>query len=419
MDIISSALDWYAALPSSVMILVSIFLVAWLLARLSVGEALKCSIYIAAAMVCMSALTGMFSDEAVPALQLIVEKLGLSFDVVDMGIAGAYSNVLFSLPFYSILLVVGLAVNFVMIMLKLTDTFDVDVFNYSVWALASCYVYAITENVILAIIAFAINEIIVLKLADITAPTIQEAYGLEGVSIPHGNGVIFAPVGMAVNYVIEKIPPLAKIDWSPETIEERFGGLVQPSTIGFVMGIIFGIAAGYGFGDTMYLALTFAGFMIAFPRIENILIEGITPIADGMRETCEKRFNRTFYIGLDAAILVGMPDVMATGILLTPVMVLLAFILPGNRVLPLADIAIAAPFLISCAMPFCKKNIFRGFIAGIIVLIITLYVCSFTAEWYTASAALCGMPFDAVSTSIGICSSWPAAILGWIATLFA
>ncbi|HBG3383154.1 TPA: PTS galactitol transporter subunit IIC, partial [Clostridioides difficile] len=105
------------------------------------------------------------------------------------------------------------AVNVIMILTKLTDTFDVDVFNYSVWALASSYVWAITGNVVLAIVAFVINEVVVLKFADFTAPAIQKAYGLDGISIPHGNAVIFAPIGIAVNWVIERIPVLARIDW--------------------------------------------------------------------------------------------------------------------------------------------------------------------------------------------------------------
>ena len=69
-----------------------------------------------------------------------------------------------------------------------------------------------------------------------------------------------------MNWVIEKIPALAKIDWSPETIEEKFGGLVQPSTIGFVMGVVFGIFAKYDFGNCLQLGGTIAAFMIIFPR---------------------------------------------------------------------------------------------------------------------------------------------------------
>ena len=357
-------MSWYAALPAAVMVMIGIFLVGLLLARLKVLDALRSAIYVAAAIVGMNAMVGMFSSAATPVLQLVVESTGLKLDIVDLGVGSSYASVLFPLSFYSILLVVGLLVNVAMILLKLTDTFDVDVFNYSVWALAASYVWVITGNIPLAILAYAINEVIVLKFADLTAPAIEKAYGLDGVSIPHGNAVIFAPVGMFVNWVIEKIPALAKIDWSPEKIEERFGGMVSPSTIGFVMGIVLGVAGGKDFGQTLLLGITIAAFMIVFPRVENILVEGITPVADGMREICTKKFNRDLHIGLDAAILIGMPDVMATGILVTPFILLLAFVLPGNRVMPMADLAIAAPFLISCCMPYCKKNIFRGLIAG-------------------------------------------------------
>ena len=95
------------------------------------------------------------------------------------------------------------------------------------------------------------------------------------------------------------------------------------------------------FGECVELAATIAAFMILFPKMLGTLIEGIQPVADGMRETTEKFLHRQLNIGLDAAILVGMPDVMATGILLVPVVILLAFTLPGNRVMPLADLAIA------------------------------------------------------------------------------
>lgn len=418
MEFLMGALEWYSALPASVMVMIGIFLVALLLARQKAGAALRAAIYVAAAVVAMGALVGMFSGAATPILQEVVKSTGLKLDVIDLGVGSSYSNVLFPLSFYSILLVVGLGVNALMIVLKLTDTFDVDVFNYSVWALASSYVLVITENIILAIVAFVIYEIVVLKFADWTAPAIQEAYGLDGVSIPHGNAVIFAPVGMAVNWVIEKIPPLAKIDWSPEKIEERFGGFASPSMIGFVMGIILGIAGKQSFGQSLLLGVTIAAFMIVFPRVENVLVEGITPVADGMRDLCAKKFHRELNIGLDAAILIGMPDIMAAGILVTPVILLLAFILPGNHVLPMADLAIAAPFLISCCLPFCKRNIFRGFIAGIVVMIIALYICTFTADWYTAAAALNGLPFESTSTTLGICSSWVAWLIGLVFSIF-
>lgn len=418
MDLFMSAINWYGALPSAVMIAIGIFLVAVIVGRLKILEALKAAIYVGGGMIGINTMTGMFAGAVAPVLSTVVTNLGLNLDVLDLGIGSMQASVTFPMNFYAILLPIGLAVNLVMIFTKLTDTFDVDIFNYFVWSLSAGFIMVLTGNLAFAIVAFIITEVVCLKLADITQPAIEKAYGLVGVSIPHGNAVVFAPIGMAVNAVIEKIPALAKIDWSPEFIEQKFGGLVQPSTIGFVVGIGFGIAGGLDFGGTVNLAITIAAFMIIFPKVLGTLIEGVQPVADGMREVTEKKLNRDLHIGLDAAVLVGMPDVMATGILLTPVTLLLAFILPGNRVVPMADLAIACPFLISCCMPFCKKNIFRGFICGIIVMTVALYVCTFTAEAYTAIAAMNGLPFETVSTSLGGSSTWLSAIFAAIGSMF-
>lgn len=418
MSYFMNAMNWYAALPSAVMIMIGIFLIGLALARLKPMNALKSSIYVAAGMIGLNTMVGMFAGAAVPALTTIINSTGMKLDIIDLGIGSVQSYVTFPLKFYALVLPIGLAVNVIMILLKLTNTFDVDIFNYFVMSLTSAFVYGTTENVGMALLGFVITEVVILKFADFTASAIQEAYGLDGVSIPHGNAVVFAPVGIAVNWVIEKIPVLRKIDWSPETIEEKFGGLVQPSTIGFVMGVVFGIFAKYNFGNCLQLGVTIAAFMIIFPKVLGTLIEGIQPVADGMRETTEKILHRQLNIGLDAAILVGMPDVMATGILLVPFVILLAFILPGNRVMPLADLAIACPFLISCCMPYCKKNIFRGFVTGIVVFIIALYVCTATADMYTAAAAANGLPFDSISTSLGGSSTWLSWIVAKILIMF-
>ena len=419
MQVLNSILSWYGALPSAIMIMLGIFILAITLARLKPLEALKCSIYVAAGMVAMSTMTGMFCGEAIPAVMGFVQKTGLNLNIIDAGVGSVQTQVAIPLSFYPILLPIGLLVNVVLILVKFTDTFDVDIFNYFIWALTSAFIMVITNNLAFAIIGFIISEVVCLKLADLTAPSVEEAYGLEGVSIPHGNTVIFAPIGILVNWIVEKIPFLAKIDWDADKIEQRFGGLVQPSTIGFFMGCLIGIVAGYDFGKVLYLGVTITAFMIVFPKVLNVLIEGINPVAEGMREFTEKKLNRKLYIGLDAAILVGMPDVMAVGILLVPVVIVLAFILPGNRVMPLADLAIACPFLISCCMPYCKKNIFRGLLCGIIVFTISLYVCTWTADWFTAAAAMNGLPFETTSTSLGGSSTWLSWLIASVFKLFA
>ena len=73
MDALLGAMSWYAALPAAVMVMIGIFLVGLLLARLKVLDALRSAIYVAAAIVGMNAMVGMFAGAATPVLQLVVE----------------------------------------------------------------------------------------------------------------------------------------------------------------------------------------------------------------------------------------------------------------------------------------------------------------------------------------------------------
>ena len=83
--------------------------------------------------------------------------------------------------------------------------------------------------------------------------------------------------------------------------------------------------------------ITVAAIMVLFPRMIRLIVEGLMPISDGARKFFQKYFKgREVYIGLDTAVTLGHPTTIAVGLLLIPIMLILASILPGNKVLPLA-----------------------------------------------------------------------------------
>ena len=111
----------------------------------------------------------------------------------------------------------------------------------------------------------------------------------------------------------------------------------------------FGPAAGEGFKGCASLMITVAAIMVLFPRMIRLIVEGLLPISDGARKFFQKYFKgREVYIGLDTAVTLGHPTTIAVGLLLIPIMLILASILPGNKVLPLADLPVA-PFFICMA----------------------------------------------------------------------
>src|SRR5699024_6166029 len=90
-------------------------------------------------------------------------------------------------------------------------------------------------------------------------------------------------------------------------------------------------------------------------------------------------------IGLDAAVLLGHPSVIATALLLTPITVFIAVILPGNSVLPFGDLA-TIPFVIAFIVGAARGNIIHSLIVGTIMIAVSLYAATDLAPVFTQMA---------------------------------
>ena len=161
--------------------------------------------------------------------------------------------------------------------------------------------------------------------------------------------------------------------------------------VGFMLGILLGLLAGYDFKGVLALAINLGAVMYILPRMVRILMDGLIPISDGVKDFMARRFpdRADFYIGLDIAVAIGNPAIISTGLLLTPIAILLAFLVPGNQTLPVADLSNMAVFC-SMIVVACNQNIVRAVIIAIPCLIGDLLVCSAAAPLITQLATSVG-----------------------------
>lgn len=75
---------------------------------------------------------------------------------------------------------------------------------------------------------------------------------------------------------------------------------------------------------------------------------------------------------MSPALVIGHPATLVVSLLLIPVTILLAVILPGNQFLPLASLA-GMFYLFPLVLPITKGNVVKTFIIGLVVLTIGLY----------------------------------------------
>nr|WP_314268000.1 PTS transporter subunit IIC [uncultured Moellerella sp.] len=409
MDIINSIIG----LGAAVMMPIIFFIIA-LCFGVKIGTAFKAGMLVGIGFVGVGLVINLLLTNLGPASQAMVEKMGLNLTVVDTGWPTA-STIGWGSPIMLPVVIGFIVINLLMVVLKLTKTINIDIFNYWIFLLVGSVVYAGTDNYWLAIgITFAIF-ILTLIAADFTAPYLQRNYNLQGISFPHLTCIMYVPFGILTNYIIEKIPGINKINLEPETINKKFGIFGEPLTLGFILGLVLALMAGYTISDAVALAITVSAAMLLLPKMIEILVQGLLIVRDAVEVKLKQKFpNRDFYIGMDTALLIGEPSVLATGLLLIPMAIVLAFILPGNKVLPFVDLA-SLMFLLAMVTPFCKRNMFRMFICGTLVLTSIFYIGTDISKEYTQAAVNSNIPVpEGISEMTNIVggATTPA---GWIA----
>lgn len=374
---------------ATVMLPLVIFVLA-LVFRIKPAKAFRSALVVGIGFVGVFAIFSLMGEQIGPAAQAIVERTGLSLPAVDLGWA-PLSAITWGSPIAPFAIVLTLLINLVMLAAKWTKTIDIDIWNYWHFAFAGCLVYVATGNFALGLLGSAIAAVIIIKIADWCAPLVQKYCNLPGISLPTLSSAVFFPIGLLGNWILDKVPGINKLHADPETIQKRFDIFGEPMMVGFMLGMLLGLLAGYDFKGVLALAINLGAVMYILPRMVRILMDGLIPISDGVKDFMARRFpdRADFYIGLDIAVAIGNPAIISTGLLLTPIAILLAFLVPGNQTLPVADLSNMAVFC-SMIVVACNQNIVRAVIIAIPCLIGDLLVCSAAAPLITQLATSVG-----------------------------
>lgn len=380
-----NAVQYVLSFGATVMLPIVIFILA-LFFRIKPSKAFRSALVVGIGFVGVFTIFSLMGAQVGPAAQAIVIRTGLNLPAVDLGWA-PLSAITWGSPIAPFAIVLTLIINLIMLAFKWTKTIDVDIWNYWHFAFAGSLVYVATGNFFLGLLGAAIATVVILKIGDWCAPLTQKYCNLPGISLPTLSSAVFFPIGLFGNWVLDKIPGINKLHADPETIQKRLGIFGEPMMIGFMLGVLLGLLAGYDVKDVLGLAINLGAVMYILPRMVRILMDGLIPVSDGVKEFMANRFpdRADFYIGLDIAVAIGNPAIISTGLLLTPIAIMLAFIVPGNQTLPVADLSNMAVFC-SMIVVACDQNIIRAVIIAIPCLIGDLLICSAAAPLITQLA---------------------------------
>lgn len=354
----------------------------------------------------MAFITSAFGAVLSPLVQQIVASTGINLPALDIGWQ-AVASVAYSTDIGMMFIGVGLIFQIIIWMVKITDIFmPSDLWNnYSIIVWGSM-LYQLKKNLLMAFFLMLFINLVTLLIAEVVQKRWSNYYRYPGCAMtaPHHMGD--APMYLVLNILLSKIG-FDKIKADPDTIRKRIGFLGEPMYIGLIVGIILGVmgnvvnlATMSAWGQVANVSVTCAAVMAIFPKIAGLFASGFTALTDYSRKKLKKsKFgkDREFIISVNDALGYGEAATLTTGLLIIPFAVLLAFIMPGNIVIPVMVLP-SLPYMVEVPVSLSGGNIVKSWVMGCIVFVAKIMMASYWAATFTQVAA--GAGFDAAVTAL-------------------
>lgn len=355
------------------------------LMKVKFSKALEGGIKLAIALTAMGTIIGTLTGVFAPALESFVKSTGIQLSITDVGwapLATITWGSMYTLYFLLILVVI----NIIMLVLNKTNTLDVDIFN--VWhpAIVGLIVmYYSNNNLLLATVLVTIIGIMKFINADLMKPTFNDLLDMpesNPTTTTHLNYML-NPVIMVFDKMLDKLFPfIDKYDFDAAELNKKIGFWGSKFAIGVYLGMFVGVLGKQPLKEIFELAFIGGMCLELFSLIGTWFISAVEPLSQGITNFMSEKFEgRTFNIGIDWPFVAARSEMWAAANILAPIMLLLALILPGNKILPLGGII--AIGLTPALLVVTRGKILRMIIIGTLMLPLFLYSGTAIAPFVT------------------------------------
>ncbi|MDY6821395.1 MAG: hypothetical protein SVN78_07225 [Deferribacterota bacterium] len=168
----------------------------------------------------------------------------------------------------------------------------------------------------------------------------------------------------------------------------------EPIFLGFSSGILIGLLANIknifvlkNFVEIITVGMATGAVAVIFPKAASLIGEVFGVVAEYIKKWVLKRGEtREVYFAVNDAVGFGEPNNFIAALISIPLIIFLAFILPGNKVMPLVDL-VGVAYTINIISAINKGNILKTLICTIIYYGLGFYAGTFIAPIYTDIAA--------------------------------
>lgn len=403
--------NFFTAFGASVVVPIMIFIIALFL-RVKPKTAMMSAFYAGVGLTGFSWIISEFTPVVTKIIRQMVNTTGLNLPIVDIGwqagsLASFGSTV--GLSFF----VFGLIFELIIFALGITKIFMAsnlwNNFGFMIWGTMAYYV---THNFWLSLGLSFFMLLYALLLAEVQADRWSDYYGVKNASVASLHN-IEQTVPAIILDPLWNLLGFNKVKMTPEYFKNKLGVFGEPTTLGTLLGLIIGILGNLNslgtvkaWGQILQFAIQLSAVMTIFPLVTNVFSKAFTPLAEEIDKNRKKESSeegkkidkindkKRWFLGVDDGVGYGEPATIISGVILIPIMVLITFVLPGNKTLPVVDL-ISIPFMVESIVAITRGNILKVIANGIVWFSLGLYASSWLGSVYTGAVSHYGAAIPA------------------------
>lgn len=394
LETLNNGFNFFISLGGAAMMFVIITLLS-LIFRVPISKSIEGGLRMAIALTGMGAVISLLTGAFGPALDAFVKSTGVNLSITDLGwapLAVITWGSMYTLYFAFICTIT----NLVMLFVKATNTLNVDLFNiWNVSVLGLLINHYSGNNIFVTSLFVVFIYALMLFNADAIKPTINELldYEEDNITTTAHPSLLVAPIVMIFNKLIDVcIPFIDKFDFNAETLNEKIGFWGSKFAIGVYLGIFIGILGQQDVPSIFTLAFTAGVALELFGLVGGWFGPAIEPLSSGISTMMSKRLRgRKLFVAIDWPILASRAEIWAVANILAPILLVIAMVLPGNKVLPLGGIILTV--LTPALLIVTKGRVIRMTLIGTIMIPLFLWAATMIAPFITqASIAMGNFP---------------------------
>lgn len=363
-------------------------------------KAFKSALLCAVGLTGFNLVIGSYGGIIAPVVNQMVTNAGVNLPVLDTGWQST-SVIAYSTTVGVVFIGVAIVLQLVLFFTKWTNVFMAsDLWNNYSFMVWGSLIFAITGQMWLAMALMIVQLLYILLFSEMAAKRWSTYYQYPNCCMTAPHHLESLPFAVIMNWLLGKIG-FNKIQLDAKTLQKKFGLFGEPMFIGLVVGFLIAIIGYYNtlntlasWGIIFSSAISTAAVMAVFPRVASIFASAFTSLTDAYKSRAAKSGQgRVWYLSINDAAGYGEPNTLVTGIILMPIMLGLAFILPGNQLLPMLDL-VALPYMVEVFVAVSNGNIAKSVVTGAIWFSLGMIIASALAPTFTEVALGAGFVLE-------------------------